>query len=209
MVLPPLRPRRAPGEAPRRPAAAVPPLARVLPPAAAGGGAAALVSVLARGDTAVPRPEALADLEVARDRGSRAPRGGEPRARGAPGATLSRERRLRGAARKARAVGRVLPPRAWRSCGRGAARSRGARPPPGPAPARAGGLRRRLGFDHPVARRHLAARGDRQLPRPPGGRGTWYAWAPGWPRERPGRMITCGRAAAGQASASSSTTRSK
>ena len=61
---------------------------------------------------------------------------------------------------------------AWRSCGRRAARShgaRGARPPPGPAPARARGLRRRLGFDHPAARRHLAARGDRQLPRHRGG----------------------------------------
>src|SRR3990170_1537482 len=171
MVLPALRQRRAPGEAPRRPAADVPPLARVLPHVAAGGRAAALVSVLARGDTAVPRPETLADLEVARDRGSRAPRGGEPGARGAPGATLSRERRLRGDARGARAIGRLLPPPAPRSCGRRAARSRSARPPPGPAAARARGLGRRLGLDHPAARRHLAARGDRQLPRHRGGRG--------------------------------------
>src|SRR3989304_1285701 len=60
MVLPALRHRLAPGEAPRRPAADVPPLARVLPHVAAGGRAAALVSVLARGDTAGPRPETLA-----------------------------------------------------------------------------------------------------------------------------------------------------
>src|SRR3990172_385890 len=183
MFLPARRHRRAPGEAPRRPAADVPPLARVLPHVAAGGRAAALVSVLARGDTAVPRPETLADLEVARDRGSRAPRGGEPGARGAPGATLSRERRLRGDARGARAIGRLLPPPAPRSCGRRAARSRSARPPPRPAPtprpprprspppppappaARARGLRRRLRLAPPAARRPLAAPGDRQLPR--------------------------------------------
>src|SRR3990170_7758955 len=136
MVLPAVRHRGARGEAPRRPAADVPPLARVLPHVAAGGRAAALVPVFARGDTALPRPEALADLEVAGDRGVRAPRGGEPGARGAPGATLSRERRLRRDPRGARAVGRLLPPPARRSCGRRAARSRGARgarPPPGPA----------------------------------------------------------------------------
>ena len=39
-----------------------------------------------------------------------------------------------------------------------------ARPPPGPTPARAGGLGRGLGLDHPPARLDLAARRDRQLP---------------------------------------------
>ena len=63
------------------------------------------------------------------------------------------------------AVGRLLPPPArWPRRGAGLA-ARRARRPPGPAPGRARGVRRRLADDDAAARRDLPARRDRQLPR--------------------------------------------
>ena len=64
VVLPAVRHRRVAREAPGGPAAHVPPGAGVLPGVGAGGPAAALVPVLARGDAAVPRAQALDVVEA-------------------------------------------------------------------------------------------------------------------------------------------------
>ena len=89
-------------------------------------------------------------------------------ARRAPRHALRRERRLRGAAARAGAVGRVLPPPADGGRRR-AGRRRAARRPPGRAPGRARGRRRRLALDDPPARLDVAPgrhRQHRTRPRP-------------------------------------------
>ncbi len=99
---------------------------------------------------------------------------------------LPRGRRLRGRAVRAGAVGRLLPPPARWSRRRSRHRSGRARSPPGPTPARAGGLGRGLGLDDAPARLDLAACRDRQLPLDRGRR-RWPAGLPAPPGGGSGR----------------------
>ena len=82
------------------------------------GGPAELLPALDGGLPTLAGAQAVVQLEAPRDRWPRPARRGEHRPRGIPGPTDRRVARLRGAAARARALGRLLPPPARRG-GRG------------------------------------------------------------------------------------------